>query len=179
MDGEAPAEMVARLSLDKARAVASNYSEGWVIASDTTVVFENEILGKPKDAADARRMLRAMRGLPHLVYSGLALLDASSKREAVTVATTTVWMRDYADQEISQYIASGDPLDKAGAYGIQNASFHPVERLEGCYTSVMGFPLCHLYRLLKSWDGAPEEAPVRACLACTGFPCRVYDSILK
>ena len=115
----------------------------------------------------------------HIVYTGLALLDAQRGREAGAIAATTVWMRRYSDQEISAYIASGDPLDKAGAYGIQNASFHPVERIEGCYSSVMGFPLCHLYGLLASWGRAPAETPVRACLASTGFACRVHRGILN
>jgi septum formation protein len=179
LPGEAPDAMVARLSREKARAAAARYHDGWVIASDTTVVFGGEILGKPQDTADAERMLRQMRGRPHIVYTGLALLDVKSGRETGAVAATTVWMRDYSDQEISAYVASGDPLDKAGAYGIQNTSFHPVERLEGCYTSVMGFPLCHLYRLLAEWGGAPSEMPVRACLSSTGFACRVYEGIIS
>lgn len=178
LEGESPAQMVARLSLAKAQAVASGLAAAWVIASDTTVVFQGEILGKPGDGAEAREMLRRMRGQPHLVYSGLALWDAATGEHLCELAATRVQMRDYNDEEIAAYVASGDPMDKAGAYAIQHPGFHPVASIEGCYASVMGFPLCHLYRALAAWERRPPHTPVLPCRALTGYACRVYGDIL-
>jgi len=178
LDGEPPREMVVRLSLAKAREIARARSRGWVIAADTVVVFGEQLLGKPADEEEARAMLRRMRGLPHMVYSGLVLWDAAIGRPDADLAETRVWMRDYSEEEIARYVASGDPLDKAGAYGIQNRDFHPVARVEGCYASVMGFPLCHLYRALVRCGYPPPHTPVAACRAYTGHPCQVYARIL-
>lgn len=176
--GERPSEMVARLSLAKAQAVAQRRPGGWVVASDTVVVFEGQPLGKPAHAQEAEAMLRRLRGAPHVVYSGIVLWDGASGRRLADLAETTVWMRAYDERELAAYIASGDPLDKAGAYGIQNRDFHPVERVEGCYASVMGFPLCHLYRMLAAWGAPPVRTPVAACRAFTGHDCQVFPDIL-
>lgn len=178
LDGEDPAQTALRLSLAKAQAVASARHEGWIVASDTIVVLSGRALGKPSGPEEAVAMLRALRHKPHLVYSGLALLDAANGRCEADLAETRVWMRDYDDEEIARYVASGDPLDKAGAYAIQNRSFHLVAAVEGCYANVMGFPLCHLYRLLVRWGRQPEHTPVERCQEFTGYPCRVYKDIL-
>lgn len=174
LPGESPAEMVRRLSMTKARAVAGRHCTGWVIASDTVVVLDDKVLGKPADAEEARVMLRRLRGRTHWVYSGIALCDAASGRCESDVVATEVWMRDYGEDEIEAYVASGDPLDKAGAYGIQNGPFHPVARIAGCYTSVMGLPLCHLYRLLQRWGYPLPQTPQSACRAATGYPCAMH-----
>ncbi len=175
LPGESPAEMVRRLSMTKARVVAGRQSTGWVIASDTVVVLDGKVLGKPADAEEARVMLRRLRGRAHWVYSGIALCDAASGRCESDVVATEVWMRDYGEDEIEAYVASGDPLDKAGAYGIQNEPFHPVARIAGCYASVMGLPLCHLYRLLRRWGHPLSQSPQAACRAMTDHPCTIQS----
>ena len=178
LQGEGPAEMVVRLSLSKAREIARRLGCGWIIASDTIVVFEEEILGKPKDDEEALAMLQRMRGQAHTVYSGLVLCDVATGAWLSDLAATRVWMRDYAEEEMAVYVASGDPMDKAGAYAIQHRSFHPVDCVEGCYASVMGFPLCHLHRALDAWGGHPPHTPVVPCRAFTGHDCLVYRDIL-
>lgn len=180
---ETPAQMVVRLSIAKAQAVATalvanDYEASLIIASDTTVVFQGQILGKPRDRGEATAMLHSMRGRAHMVYSGLALLNGTTGDCYHDLAATKVVMRNYDEAELAAYVASDDPLDKAGAYGIQNEAFHPVKRVHGCYASVMGFPLCHLYRLWQRLGAGPAETPVHACLAFTGHDCQVYDQIL-
>ncbi len=175
-DGESPQAMAQRLSRAKALAVASSHLSALVIAADTTVALDGESLGKPADAAQATAMLRALRGHPHQVYSGLTV--ALNDRSLTDLAESVVWMRDYNDEEIARYVASGDPLDKAGAYGVQHAGFHPAERVEGCFASVMGLPLCHLARALIRLDvAAPVDAPT-VCQAHIGSVCRVFEEIL-
>ncbi len=179
MEGEPPGVMVMRLSLAKARQVARDRSCGWIIAADTVVVSDGRILGKPANQSEATAMLQRMRGQPHVVYSGVVLWNAATGRYASDLAETQVWMRDYSDEEITRYVASSDPLDKAGAYGIQNCDFHPVSRVEGCYASVMGFPLCHLYRLLRRWGRSLPATPAAACRAFTGHDCQVYGAVVR
>jgi len=184
--GERPAELVARLSRAKARAVAARHPRAAVIGADTVVTLgrttsaEGEILGKPVGPAEATTMLRRLRDRAHRVYSGVCVYppsdgQAPTRDPALTaVVESTVWMRAYADDEIAAYVATGAPLDKAGAYGIQDARFHPVARLRGCYASVMGLPLCHLARLLlRATDCADVRvADVPAlCSAYTGVSC--------
>ena len=146
---ESPEELVRRLSHAKAQSGVRQYRDAIVVAADTVVALDDSILGKPSDAADAVRMLQLLRGRAHVVYTGLAI--ARVQREAQHIATTTVWLRDYSDAEIAAYVATGDPLDKAAAYAIQHSAFHPVARIEGCYSNVMGLPLCRLYLSLKEF----------------------------
>ena len=103
-----------------------------IIAADTIVALENQMLGKPADSAEARRMLRALRGREHKVYTGMVLLDLGTEAEVTAVHAASVQMRPYTNQEIERYVASGDPLDKAGAYAIQHPQFKPVAALDGC-----------------------------------------------
>jgi len=176
-DGESPQAMVQRLSQAKALAVVAQHPRGLVIAADTTVALDGASLGKPADAAEATAMLRALRGRSHQVYSGLTV--AQDGQTITELAESEVWMRDYSDQEIAHYVASGDPLDKAGAYAVQHAGFHPAERVEGCFASVMGFPLCHLARTLARLGvTVPADVPA-ACRAHTGFVCQVFAKILR
>jgi len=158
-EGESPQEMVCRLSRAKARMVALSYPESLIVAADTTVVFNGEVLGKPADEAEALAMLRRLRGREHTVLSGVTVYHPAPPLsppqswgglgQAITeLAESAVWMRAYTDGEVARYAATGDPLDKAGAYAIQHPNFSPVERIEGCYASVMGLPLCHLARAL-------------------------------
>jgi MAF protein len=163
--GEPPSAMVQRLSRAKARFVAARHPKALVIGADTTVALDGESLGKPADPAEATAMLRALRGRPHRVYSGLTLIHRD--RALTDLAESVVWMRNYDDEEMARYVASGDPLDKAGAYAIQHGGFHPVARIEGCYANVMGLPLCHLTRALARFGvRVPVDLPA-ACRAHT------------
>jgi MAF protein len=144
-------DLVEALAVAKARAVAATESafDGWILAADTTVLLDGEMLGKPRDADDAVRLLRRLRGRAHQVATGVAIMDSPSGRLASGQRVTEVWMRPYSDAEIAAYVATGDPLDKAGAYAVQHALFQPVERIAGCYLTVVGLPLCLVGQLLK------------------------------
>ncbi len=144
-------DLVEALAVEKARAVAAREPdfEGLILAADTTVILDDEMLSKPVDSEDAARMLRRLRGRRHQVATGVALYDSRNARLTSGQRCTAVWMRDYGDAEIAAYVATGDPLDKAGAYAVQHALFHPVERVEGCYLTVVGLPLCLVTRLLR------------------------------
>jgi MAF protein len=183
--GEAPEDVVARLSQEKAEAArwaltrASGGGPGLVVvACDTVVAMGGEILGKPRDGPEATAMLRRLRGRRHEVYSAITLADTSSGRRFTDVACTDVTMRRYTEAEIGAYVASGDSLDKAGAYAIQSLTFQPVAKFRGCYASVMGLPLCHLARRLRAWGIEPAADLPARCQAHTGEVCAVYPTIL-
>ena len=176
--GEEPEEMVCRLSQAKAEALAKDYPERLIVAADTIVVLDGQVLGKPAGAGEAVAMLRRLRGREHLVFSGLTALSLSTGQQATELAQTTVWMRPYSDEEISCYVASGDPLDKAGAYAIQHPEFNPVAYIRGCYASVMGLPLCHLTRALSRLGlNLPVDVP-RVCQDFNGYRCSIAKRIL-
>ncbi|MHB8845274.1 MAG: Maf family protein [Nitrospirota bacterium] len=151
LQGEQPEAYVSRLALDKARAAAERAGEGIVIAADTIVVVNGSVLGKPADAADARRMLHLMSGKEHSVVTGLAVFDASTGRSIIRISVTKVLFRDLSQREIDAYVATGEPLDKAGAYGIQERGALLVERIEGCYSNVVGLPLSLLGGMLREF----------------------------
>jgi MAF protein len=177
--GEAPDAYVLRLAEGKARAAARLVEAGAVvIAADTTVADGDEILGKPADAAQAAQMLRQLRGRIHRVYTGLAVLSTPDGTLIPDLGMTEVPMRAYSDAEIEAYTAGGDPLDKAGAYAIQHAGFHPVERLEGCYANVVGLPLCHVARVLTRFGLPPQQNIPAGCRAALGYACAFYPNIL-
>jgi septum formation protein len=167
---------VLRLAETKARAVASQAEQGeWIVAADTTVADREQILGKPVDAADAMGMLLNLRGREHQVYTAVAVFDPHTGRMQTELAATNVPMRTYSRQEIQEYIATGDPFDKAGSYAIQHPEFHPVEALSGCYANVVGLPLCHLDRALRGLgisfsDDLPEKCQVHLQFDCTVYP---------
>jgi septum formation protein len=146
LPGEPPEDYVQRLAEMKARAIPSAPDE-IVLGADTTVVVDGEILGKPADAADARRMLAMLQGRRHQVLTGICL-----KRGAETLldcAVTEVWFAPMSAGEIEEYAAGGEPMDKAGAYAIQGRASKYVERIEGCYFNVMGLPVALVYRFFK------------------------------
>jgi septum formation protein len=178
LDDESPTDLVGRLSRAKAEigSLQSSDPQAIVIGSDTVVSFEGSILGKPSDSKDAVRMLKHLRNHAHIVYSGISV-----KRDALIltqIALTTVHMRNYSDQEISAFVATGEPQDKAAAYAIQNKGFAPVARIEGCYANVMGLPLCHLYRSLRTAELALAE-PDHACQTYLDIICPVARAILS
>lgn len=148
MPGETAEQYAVRIALDKARAAAKRAAEGLVIAADTIVVLDGEIMGKPVDRRDAERMLSMLSGRMHRVITGVAVVEARSGRESVKSAATKVWFRDLSSAEIAAYAATGEPLDKAGAYGIQGKGALLVEKIEGCYFNVVGLPLSLLDTML-------------------------------
>ncbi len=171
-EGESPRGYVLRLAEGKTMAAASNAPKDLIIlAADTTVVdvhltaggSQEYILGKPADAGEAEAMLRRLRGRTHQVYTALAALRMGDRCLVSDVCVSNVPMRDYSDEEMMAYIASGDPLDKAGAYAIQHPSFRPVDGLRGCFTNVMGLPLCLLGRILTEMGLSAERALPDAC----------------
>ncbi len=176
---ETPEAYVRRLAEMKARAVIeSARPEQIIIGSDTSVVVDGEILGKPADAEEAQQMLRRLRGRTHQVYTAIAIVRPADGASLTDVCITDVPMRPYSDDEISAYVASGDPLDKAGAYGIQHPHFQPVAQMDGCYASVMGLPLCHLTVLLRRMGIHPQADLPGNCQATLHYPCPVFASIL-
>lgn len=176
---EPPDEYVRRMSREKARAAAAHAANPvLILAVDTTVVDGGQILGKPVDAADAADILRQLRGRAHHVYTALTLLDMATGREVTLLADSPVRMRNYSDEEIAAYIASGDPFDKAGAYAIQNTAFHPVENFDHCMANVMGLPLCHVKRALVEIGAAGGVDIASACQAHIGYACPVFQQIL-
>jgi septum formation protein len=163
---ETPAVYVQRLARAKALEVARQTPLDWlVVAADTTVADGAAILGKPVDEAEAAAMLRRLRGRVHSVYTGLAVFRPVDQALLLDLCVTEVKMRLYSEAELRAYIASGDPLDKAGAYAIQHSGFNPVESLVGCYANVVGLPVCHLNRLLEQFGLA---TPINAPVVCRG-----------
>ncbi len=140
-----------------------------VIAADSTVALDGAILGKPATPAEAREMLVALRGRPHDVHTAVCVVDPEDRDEATSVHTATVTMRDYSDGEITAYIATGDPFDKAAGYAIQHPTFRPVAALAGCYLGVMGLSLCDLIPLLRRMGVADSFDPAALVDAHYGF----------
>ena len=151
--GSTPADNASRLALLKARTVAGNIHDATVVGADTIVAIDGQMLGKPVDTDDARRMLRLLSDRTHTVYTGIALVDRPSDRFITDVEETRVTFRSLPEDEIAEYVAGGSPMDKAGAYGIQDdygAVF--VTRIEGCFYNVVGFPLSMFYTHLKEFQ---------------------------
>lgn len=144
--GESPEVYVRRLAVGKALAVESDSSE-IVLAADTIVVLDGEIMGKPRDAKDATRMLAALAGRRHEVITGVCLRRGDAT--LVEAATTVVWFAPMSDVEIAEYVASGEPMDKAGAYGIQGLASCHIDRIEGSYANVVGLPVSLVYQMLR------------------------------
>ena len=171
-DAPSARSLATMLAERKARAVAARREGGLVLGADTVVAIDGASLGKPSDASEARRMLRALRGRSHEVVTGVALADATSGALSVAQRETTVTMRDYGDGEIDAYVASGEAMDKAGAYGVQDAAFSPAAHVRGCYANVIGLPLCTVSSMLAEHGvAAPEAARWRPALestACAG-----------
>ncbi len=161
--GEDPIAYVTRLAREKAEVVFRSLSAEdnakqetaprpgtlVVLGADTTVTLDDEILGKPEDAADAARMLRRLSGRTHRVITGVAVVNA--QRVEVAAEATAVRFLTLSDQEIEAYVATGEPMDKAGAYAIQGLAARWIPRIEGCYFNVVGLPLALVSNLLDGW----------------------------
>jgi septum formation protein len=147
---EDPIVYVTRLARAKAQAVYDQLGDpsAVVLGADTTVIVDDQILGKPVDAADAARMLRLLSGRAHVVATGIALVTADAAH--ATVDVTTVYFNGLTGEEIDDYIATGEPMDKAGAYGIQGRAACWIPRIEGCYFNVVGLPVARVAALIQS-----------------------------
>ncbi len=153
----------------------SDAQDRLVIAADTTVILDGQELGKPRDQAHAHTLLLSLRGRWHYVVTGVvvcAQIDGSVRLVSES-CTTPVLMRNYSKEEIDAYIATGDPFDKAGAYGVQHALFQPTERIDGCYLNVVGLPICTLIKLLAQFDVYPTSKGL------TGTACPWSERCLK
>lgn len=162
--GELRGDYVRRMALEKARTAASALRDSGdclFIGADTVVIAGDEILGKPESPVDARRMLRLLSGNVHEVHTGLAIVRRPGAMEGVIEEITRVTFAPLPDHEIEAYIATGEPFDKAGAYGIQGIAGRHVTRIEGCYFNVMGLPLARVWALLHEfgWKESPESGP--------------------
>jgi septum formation protein len=153
--GEDPREYALRLAREKAQAVAARYPQSYVLGADTIVVVEGEVLGKPKDYADAARMLRKLSGRSHEVTTAVSLIApdavAPGMRTETRACTTQVCFRELTEDEIQQYVASGEPMDKAGAYAIQGGASRWTDRIEGEWSNVVGLPLSLVTDLLRTY----------------------------
>jgi septum formation protein len=173
--GEAPVALAHRLAEAKAEAAAALLPQDGkprlVIAADTVVALGDLLLGKPVDAAEATTMLAQLRDRVHEVHSSVCVLDLLHNIQCTRVNTTAVRMRAYTDDEIAAYVATGDPLDKAGAYAIQHREFAPVSAVDGCVSGVIGLPLADLRDLLATFGVHPPRTVLDACQPHTDFPC--------
>ncbi len=150
-EGSSPLDMAENLALEKARLVASNRDSGLVIGADTVVVLDGRALGKPADSGEATEMLRALSGREHQVITGIAVVDASSGEAKSDAVVTGVRFARLSEDVIARYVATGEPMDKAGAYGIQGFGALLIERIDGCYFNVVGLPLRRLAELLAEF----------------------------
>jgi septum formation protein len=149
--GESAEEFARRTAREKSLgAAASSPAGSLVLGADTVVVIDGLILGKPSDRDDAARMLRVLSGASHRVVTGVCLVRAPGQIEAVAHETTIVKFRELEEEEIRDYVGSGEPLDKAGAYAIQGLASRFVTRIEGCYFNVVGLPIPLVYEMLKN-----------------------------
>jgi septum formation protein len=168
------AELASYLANHKAKAIATSSditTDSVVLAADTTVRLDDQILGKPRDGNEARSMLHRLRGRTHTVTTGIAVMNLATGKIHIDSCHTPVTMRDYSDKEITDYIASGDPFDKAGSYAIQHPTFQPVARISGCATNVIGLPLCVVLPILHDAGFRPqlvnEQGPCKWSDRCT------------
>ncbi len=181
--GEDPADFVLRLASEKAFAAGKKLEESTlqdvvVIAADTIVVDKEKVLGKPIDAADAKNILDQLKNRTHQVLSGIAVYQLETGKIRSSMVLTEVSMRNYTETEVQEYVNSGDPFDKAGAYAIQSDSFNPAPDFEGCFANVMGLPLCHLSLLLKKENLEIDSRVADRCQESIHYLCPVYSQIL-
>ncbi len=146
-----PGKRVEYNSLTKAMSLVNSQEKALIIGSDTVVHLNKRILGKPKDEADAKLMLRELSGNCNQVYTGISIVNSTSRRTLTRYTITKVWFKNLSDSAINEYVSSGEPLDKAGAYGIQGLGGELVDRFEGSYSNVIGFPLELLFEMLQEF----------------------------
>jgi MAF protein len=169
LPGEPAEELVQRLAWAKAWSVAIGLSQGLVVGADSLVVLGGEVFGKPDGPTQAREMLRRLRGVRHRVVTGVAVIDAAGGRALAECMSSSITLRDLSDAEIARSIDSGVPFDKAGAYAVQDQELRPAESWEGCYSNIVGLPLCRLSEMLENLGfRLPTRDAMRAPQGCTG-----------
>ncbi len=179
LPGEQPLPYVRRVAIDKASRSNTANADDVIVAADTIVLDGEEILGKPDSKDDAVRILQQLRGRNHQVLTSVVIRQPVRSLIQDEMCVSRVRMRKYSDAEIGEYVATGDPLDKAGAYAVQNKAFHPVTGFRGCFANVMGLPLCHLARLLaKLGMRAVQDIP-SACQGHLQYHCKIHARILS
>jgi septum formation protein len=152
-----PSVFVTELALAKALSVSHRFREAVVVGADTVVVLDRERLGKPSDATEAASMLRVLGGRTHTVYTGVALVDTDSGLSQTGYERSSVTMKELSEGEISRYVATNEPMDKAGSYGIQGIGAVFIKRINGCYFNVMGLPLARLYAMAEEFAARLES----------------------
>lgn len=157
--GESPEEYVGRLSREKAEALAARHPSRWVIAADTTVLLGDLLLEKPADEQDAARMLAAIAGKTHTVYTGVTLRNGVLDWRETRIAESEVRMLPLSPRQIAWYVRTGEPMDKAGAYAVQGIGGMFIESIHGSYTNVVGLPLATLFQMLQKAGVDPIGAP--------------------
>lgn len=155
--GESPGDFVLRAACDKAAEVARRYPDSWVLGADTVVVLDGRILGKPKDRQTALEVLLGLSGRKHLVHTGFCLMNGREQVAARRAVTTEVYFAPFAKDIAAAYVATGEPLDKAGAYGIQGMGGFLVERINGSYSNVVGLPLAEVVEELLRYKVVTAE----------------------
>ncbi|MFL7893975.1 MAG: Maf family protein [Anaerolineales bacterium] len=176
--GESPQDYVLRLAITKSKSIPPlTPGRRVVIAADTAVVDGKQILGKPANREQAINMLEQLCARTHSVLSGIAVRDILREETYTELCITQVLMRNYTKDEIRTYVASGDPMDKAGAYAIQNTDFKPVAQISGCYANVVGLPLCHLAKLLERVGIPYDKGPIQGCRSGQSYNCRLIERI--
>jgi MAF protein len=177
---EIPLDYVKRISSEKAVAVVSKAKGNvLILAADTVVVLDGEILGKPGTHEQAQVFLQKLRGRSHYVHTALFIEDSGIKKVEQDLCTSQVKMREYTQKEMQAYIVTGDPMDKAGAYAVQHKGFHPVQDFRGCLANVMGLPLCHLVRAMGKMGFFPPQNVPFTCQKNLDYDCPVTSKILK
>lgn len=152
MEGERPEQIAMALAFEKAYWVSNKFKDGEIIiGADTIVVFEDEILGKPKDEDDAFRMLKTLNGKEHRVITGICIIKANTNIKVIDFESTLVKFRKLTDEKILNYIHTNEPMDKAGAYGIQGFGQILIEKIDGCYSNVVGLPIGKLDNILDKY----------------------------
>ena len=178
--GELPSATAVRLAIAKVQAAGPRAAEPpdngvWVLGADTVVDVDGISLGKPADSAEACTMLSQLRGRAHAVHTGVAVYHPETRQVCTRRVTSIVHMRAYTDAEIEAYVRSRDPMDKAGAYAIQNDTFHPAARVDRCYANVVGFPLCAIAALLGAWGRGLNVNMPALCLEHFDYLCPEPD----
>ncbi len=172
--GETPEAYVRRLARAKATALSEQAAADEIIlAADTVVVDGTRILGKPRHPQEAEAMLRTLQGRAHRVLTGFALLWPAQDRQMVALIESRVHMRPLSAEERRAYIATGDPLDKAGAYAVQNTTFRPVQQVSGCFANVVGLPVCAIAEGVMAWGCPRIRGLVPRCAQAFGYNCTI------
>ena len=177
-ESESPREYVERMASEKGSAHVIGKDE-IVLSADTIVELDGLVIGKPADEHDAWRILKLLRGETHHVFTALSLHLDEGNSVLSDISQTLVTMREYSDSEIKDYISREEYADKAGGYAIQDPLFHPVREIRGCYSNVMGLPLCHMFRLFKQAGISLDVEIAGVCQRYNDITCEVYPSIVN